>query len=568
MKLIKKLAVILTAVSGCALMSCDNDGDTIYISEPDDIVIGGSNSDIVLSADALDALALTLYWNDNGTLSTSDVRVDVPVNATQNTIELSSVANFSSFTEIAINAGIYEYQFICRELNGLLTKLGFVPGEKAPLYIRVRGHLADNLPNNYSEKFIVNVTPYKIDTTIGSYLNANKEDIGRTLYSEADNHVYSGFVGAGAWENWWLKEGDGTIWGNDGVSGTPFVISSESTSWNFWYPGISGCYYTVVDVSGNEWSALLIESLTVSGSLQGDMVYDRKANVWTLHVSVLTAGNVTFTINGSAKLYNVSTGTDDAAAIAKTVGFSGDASDLTFNPSGNGGDITLSVPAGESDIILDLNNPKAWTIASGTAEIPEEKPSELLWVVGHNDGITGGWNFDSWLRMYNEDNVTYGGVLNINSLWGYKLYKEVDNWDDCWTMVDGGNAYEGNLEVNGLNNIAAPDPGLYVADVSLSGLTYKLSAINSVHYAGLNDDWNLIPMTETDEPGVYTATFEKYQNTPWGVKIIFNENWDLFFGGGDGYLRLYQDGFTGDNDLTEGTHTLTVNLLEGTYSYE
>lgn len=559
MKYIKILPLALAMA--CMFPACDNDGETIYINGSDELKINGNTSDIVLSADALDALVLTLYWSDNGTLTTSNPKVDAPLNVTQNTIELASDADFANKTDLAIGAGVYEYQFICRDLNGYLTKLGFEAGVEAPLYIRIRGSVADNMAPTYSDVLSVNVTPYFIDTTVALYLNASKEETGRTLYSPEDNGVYYGIFGVGAWENWWLKEGDGTLWGNDDVTGTPFMISNSSSAWNFWYPGISGCYYTIVDTKHKEWTALLIESLSVSGDIQGEMTYERKLNQWTMHVSGFT-GAANIKISGSGKQYNAATGTDDGAAIPTAVNFGGNG--LVF---GSTESITLNI-SGETDLILDFNSSDDWSIATGTAEAPAAGPAETLWVVGHNDGITGGWGWDSWLRLYNEDNACYGGVLNVNSLWGYKLYQEKDNWEDCWGMVEGGNGYEGKLEYKGNNNIWAPDPALYVFDVSISGLTYKLTKVNSVHYAGLNDDWNLTPMEATSTPGIYKATITKSANTPWGVKVLINEDWGLAFGGGSGYLRLYQDGFDGDNELANGTHTLTVNLCEGTYSYE
>ncbi|MDE6285453.1 MAG: DUF5114 domain-containing protein, partial [Muribaculaceae bacterium] len=414
MNISKSLLPCAALLAAAMLNACDNDRDIIYINEPDDIVLGGTTEDIVLRADALDALALTLYWNDNGTLSTSDVRVEAPLNVISNTIELASDAAFTGKTEISVDAGVYEYQFTARDLNGYLSKLGFAPEQSAPLYVRIGGRVADNLAPRYSQVLAVNVTPYHIDTTTGLYLNTSMEQI-HELYSDGDDGVYCGFIGAGAWENWWLREGDGTTWGNDGVSGTPFVISSAATSWNFWYPGVSGCYYTVVNTPKNEWTALLVETLTVGGDLEGEMTYDRKANQWSIHIAGGN-GNAVITITGSGKQYNAATGTDDTAAIATPVAFSGNATALDFTA----GSISVALPGGECDLILDLNNPRAWTLTTGTVEAPPAGPAETIWVVGHNDGITGGWNFDSWLRLYNEDNACYGGVLDINSLWGYK----------------------------------------------------------------------------------------------------------------------------------------------------
>ena len=136
-------------------------------------------------------------------------------------------------------------------------------------------------------------------------------------------------------------------------------------------------------------------------------------------------------------------------------------------------------------------------------------------------------------------------------------------------VVAGGNGYEGSLQVGGEGNIYAPDAGLYLFDISLSNMTYRLTSVTKVSYTGLNDDWNLYEMTATDTPCVYTAQVTKSANTPWGVKIVLNDNWDLYFGGNGtpGELALYRDGFEGDNDLANGTYTLTVDLAKGTYSY-
>ena len=52
-----------------------------------------------------------------------------------------------------------------------------------------------------------------------------------------------------------------------------------------------------------------------------------------------------------------------------------------------------------------------------------------------------------------------------------------------------------------------------------------------------------------------------------GTSIFFNGSVLRINSGGSGTLRLYQDGFDGDNDLENGTYTLRVDLANATYSY-
>ena len=222
--------------------------------------------------------------------------------------------------------------------------------------------------------------------------------------------------------------------------------------------------------------------------------------------------------------------------------------------------------AGETTLTLDLNDPNQWTLtASAGSGTPVETVPEYLYL----SGIYDPWDFESTLRLYNEDNRTYGGAHYVDSEWGYRIYAEKDNWDDYYSMVAGSNGYEGGLLPGGEGNIAAPEAGFYLFDVNIGELKYKLTAVSKVAYTGLNDDWTLSAMTPSETKGVYTAEVEKKDNTPWGVKIVLNDNWDLYFGGNGvpGELALYRDGFEGDNELENGIYILTVDLSKGTYNY-
>ena len=564
----KYIAAAATAAVLLGAYSCDKDGDMIYTDGPDKAEVSGVASEIVLDKDHLQSLALTLYWNENGKISLSNPLVAAPEGAASNTVQFSADPEFATVVDDNVESGVYYRQYTCESLNNLVGRLGLEGGVKGTVYIRVKTVLGANIDPKYSDVKVVSITPYFIDMSVGFVLDASQNDSGRTLYSPASDGVYSGFIGAGSWENWWLREGNNTVWGNDGVTGTAFVMGNNTTGldvWNFWYPSPSGCYYTVVDTRANEWSALYIGELTLGGDLSGAMVYDRKTNKWTYTFDA-TPGTINVTIGGTGKQYNAATGTDYAAATDATVGFAGTSGALTFGQSAQAIAVEIAA-AGETTLTLDLSDPRAWTLTAGEGSAdPVETVPPMIYL----SGVQPDWDFSNYLKLYNEDNRTYGGALEVNSEWGYRIYTEPDAWDNYWTMVDGGTAFSGQLVNNGEGNIAAPEAGFYLFDVNMGDLTYKLTPVTKVSYTGLNDDWSLTEMTATGEPGVYTAQFEKTANTPWGVKIVLNDNWDLFFGGNGtpGELALYRDGFEGDNELSEGTHTLTVNLSKGTYSYE
>ncbi len=560
---------MLAAVAAAGFSACNNDGELLFTSGASDALLAGTSTNIVLNKDQLDALVLTIYWDANGDISLSDPRVEAPSGAVTNTVQMSTDADFTNVVEETMASGTYYRQYTCRELNNIASRLGMEGDVKAPFYIRVRSSLGNNVDPKYSNVIAISLTPYFIDMTVGFYLDSSQSDTGRTLSSPNADGIYRGFIGASSWENWWLLEGDNTIWGNDGVSGTPFVLGNSNSGldiWNFWYPGVTGCYYTIVDTPANEWSALLLPDLKIGGDLDGEMTFDRKGNKWTYTFTVASARTVNITLSTTGKQYNVSTGTDDDSAIATPVAFSGSADNLDF-VKGSGSAIAVAVPqAGENTITLDLNNPNCWTLtaaAGGAAEIVTAAP--LLYL----SGVYGDWTFDWYLKLYDEDNLNYGGALPVDSQWGYRMYTESGAWDNYYSMVDGGTAYEGNIEKNGENNFAAPASGFYLFDVSLGNLTYRLRKITSVSYSGANDDWaGLYDMTATGEVGVYTAEFVKTANTPWGVKVYLNGSWDYYFGGSNGELLLYHDGFDGDNDYPIGsTLILTVNLAKGTYTY-
>lgn len=567
MKLHKYLFIGLLAL---ALGSCEKDGEMLTTPGATDTTLGSEGKDIVLSIDHLQDLALTIYWDANGDITLSDPRVEAPDNAVTNSLQFAvSEAFDGTVYEQAVSAGICYAQFTHQELNNITARLGVEGGATTPLFIRVKSSIGPNVAPVFSNAKEFSVTTYFIDMSVAKYLDSSRNETGRTLTSPNADGVYTGFIGAGAWENWWLQEGDNTVWGNLGVDGMSFYASSDASSWNFWYPAPSGCYYTTVDTRHGWWSALYIESLSLGGDLQGDMSYNRQANQWTLEVTAPAAGTYNISISGAAQLYNTDT-TADGPAVEQTAAFGGVADALTFGSTAQ--PVSVELPAGASTLVLDLSDPTRWIIGSGEAPVvPEVSP--LLYF----SGLVTWDGFDDTLVLTDAETLRYGGAHYIDSEWGYRVYPE-EAWDPAYKGAADATGLSGSLvlaESSNDGNVPAPAAGLYAMDFNMKDLTYTLTEITSLGWSGVNDDWSIRPLTQSaDNPEVWTIEFEKTADTPWGTKLLINDSWDLFFGRGDqqGTLYLRTDssaqGFEGDNELEIGkTYVMTVDLGKQTYSF-
>lgn len=555
----------MSGIIALGFASCESDIDPVYVLPSNDVTLSGASGDIILTPDNPQALAMTIYWNGDGQLALSDCLLQGPINAAEETIQLSKDENFTSTIDLSVEKGVRSRQFLCEELNSLLGRLGYTADEKAPLYIRIRSVIAANMNPSYSSVIKVMVQSYRIHLILGTVLDKDWNETAMKLASPEENGIYQGFMGVNGWTNWWFREANNVVWGNLGETGKTFHASSADDHWNFWFPDPAGCYFTTLNTVEGWWSGLHIDNLKVTGDIHGEMTYNMKANQWTLPVNLSTATTVTITISGQGSLYNKKT-TDMGPAISKTVGFGGDSQNLTFGETATS--ISVSMPAGETNLVLDLSNPMALSIAAGQGA-PEPAAEPHLYF----SGVVTWDGFDDYLTLYDESTLSYGGAHWVDSEWGYRAYTQAD-WASAYKAADGSTGLSGTLvfaESDG--NIPAPEKGLYVMDFHMKDLTYALTRIETVTFTGLNDDWTEHPMTQSaDNPEIFTAEFVKKKETPWGVKVLINNNWGLFFGGGNGVLHLgHSDattGFDGDNALTIGeTYVLTVDLGKQTYSY-
>lgn len=536
--------------------ACEKDGEIYKILGMGSPELMSSETSVKLTKETSGNNVLALTWNGSA-LNVSNESVNIPGSVPRQYIEVSASGEFTNSVKIVPQGNTYAFTGLA--LNTLGKTLGFVSDVSTPMYFRINSALGVNTKSYSSNVITVNVTCYSLDMTQGFILDKDKADTGFKLYSPNSNGEYQGFTGVTAWYNWFMLEGDGSVWGNLGVSSSEFMLSNDQSSfWNFWYPGVGGCYYTTLDVNKKEWTATNIPSLSVTGDVTATMTFDRTAVKWFVSITT-TADNQKVKVSTvAAKQYTKATKTDDAAAITKSLGFVPQADStlkIDWN-SASAGDITFK-KAGDYTLTFFLANPKAWTyqIKAGKTVVVEPI-SRNLYLPGVDDGISGEWTFNNYLKLLSETDSTFAGTVNVDSKWGYQMGLKSGDWDNVYKM---GTA-EGTLKYKSGSNITPPAKGLYFIQADLKHLTYSHTAVTSVSYAGFNNNWTMNAMTATPVAGVYAASVAINAPSEWGGKIYLNNNWDLFYGGTGGALSYKANGITDDATLAAGTYDLIADL--------
>jgi len=560
MKAIKALSVILVLIA--LMTACEKDGDKIWLSGLEENKLVAIESNVVLAQETSNQLALSLAWTSS-TLTVSQSGMYAP-NALTYYIQVSTKSDFSSNVVESQEASLSK-GYTGSELNTVAKNLSAVADVATTFYFRLKGSVGANTEPAYSNVVSVDVTPFAIDMSVGFILDGKKENTGRTLYSATSNSIYTGFMGATGWYNYYMQEGDGTLWGNDGVDGSAFLMSSdEATQWNFWFPDPAGCYYVEVDTGKKVWSALNIPTLTVSGDIAAEMEFDRPNVKWTTVFNATSATTLSIKLNGSGEQYDFSTG--DASSKPTSVAFAQNGENIVL--AAQASEISVFVPAaGKYTLVVDLSDPKGWKCEAVEGSSGPVVINPYIYLPGIDDLTSGGWNFNTTLALYNEDDLAYAGVANVNSEWGYGIYTEVDNWSDFYKLGTG-DAYSGSLVAGGDTNLPAPAAGLYILDVSLKNLTYKVTAVNSsIYVVGLHDNWTFdVPLAPTGTIGEFSGAITINSASPWGFQIHTDTSWNNYFGGSDGNLYYKGSNITDDASLSPGTYLMTVNLINRTYS--
>ena len=366
-KIFGNLIMLLCAL--IALVSCDESGDKIYLDGFKASNLMASASDVKLSVDNSKDIVLSMAWQNPTLLSSDDTK---PAgNGTLLTyLQASASEDFETVKEYTVSN--LSKAFVGTDLNAVAKDLGLTPGESAPLYFRIKSQMGANMDAAYSNVCQVNVTPYLIDMSYINILDKDKDNVLTHLYSPASDGIYTGYMNASAWFNFYGKENDGTVWGNSATDGT-FAIDNTESAWNFWFPGVAGIYYTVIDTKAKEWKATLLKTVKLNGE---DMTYDAPNYAW-LKVVTTTADNSPITIAATGAEYSKATDTDDAAAVAKTLNYT--LADGKMTDSDAAGSVNIS-KAGTYTITVKVGEKSelTYSIESGDNSTPEPEASNTL----------------------------------------------------------------------------------------------------------------------------------------------------------------------------------------------
>lgn len=366
-KIFGNLIMLLCALT--ALVSCDESCDKIYLDGFKASNLMASASDVALSVDNSKDIVLSMAWQNPTLLSSDDTK---PAgNGTLLTyLQASASEDFETVKEYTVSN--LSKVFVGADLNAVAKDLGLTPGESAPLYFRIKSQMGANMDAAYSNVCQVNVTPYLIDMSYINILDKDKDNVLTHLYSPASDGIYTGYMNASAWFNFYGKENDGTVWGNSATDGT-FAIDNTESAWNFWFPGVAGIYYTVIDTKAKEWKATLLKTVKLNGE---DMTYDAPNYAW-VKVVTTTADNTPVTIAATGAEYSKATDTNDDNALVKTLNYT--LADGKMTDSDAAGSVNIS-KAGTYTITVKVGEKSelTYSIESGDNSTPEPEASNTL----------------------------------------------------------------------------------------------------------------------------------------------------------------------------------------------
>lgn len=529
------LAVLIFAVS------CEKDGDKLIVTEPGaPTEFSASSSEIVLSSDGVDALALSLFWNAGALPEVSDPTVALPDDLTKLSIQFSATEDFASYTEMYLEADQTSLQFTGGELSQLLMKLGMTEVQQYSIYVRLAVKMGEEY--TFGDVLVLKITPYAVETGWMQIVSkTDATDVLATLYcKDATPTLFEGFaVPSGGWYNCFFVAADGTQWGCN-ADWTAFSLVANSEN-NCWFAEPSGCQYVYADTANELWWHVNVPTINVNiDGTPVELKYTKSARGYSGTITT-SAANTAVTVTGTGSRFDITTGTD--------AGIAGITYPFCLVPSGSGSFEFINAESTTESFVIE--NAGTYTLTFnvydytwGLKEGAEEPP-----VVTYPENVAmyyylkdGSDQLGLACQMAETaDEGIFEGFVWTDPNWGtnytnFRFHADdvvySSNSEGQYVLGEGGwNSWSSNSNLN-----------YVVADFTT--MTWSETQVTKIAVAGDFNSWSL----DTDQ---FTFNMEtgKWEvecditTIGWGIQIVLDDanatwRWKYMDGDMDGILSM------------------------------
>lgn len=520
--------------------ACEKDGEKLIVKEPGAPSEFGANStEIVLTSDGTDALALSLFWNAGALPEVSDPTVALPDDLTESSVQFSATEDFASYTEMFLKADQTSLQLTGGALSQLLMKLGMTDVQQYDVYARLAVRMGTSY--TYSDVLVLKITPYAVETGWMQIVNkTDVSDVLATLYcKDATPMLFEGFaVPAGGWYNCFFLAADGTQWGcNADWTAFSLVAGSEN---NCWFAEPSGCQYVYADTENELWWHVDVPAITldIDGS-PVELKYSKSAGGYS---GTITAGdNSSVTVTGTGARFDITTGTDAGIAgipypfCLLPVGTDG----FELVNSDNAASAFTIEKAGTYTITFNVSEYK-WSLKEGAEEPPVVTYPESVSMFYYMKEASDMLGLACEMAETAEDGI-FEGFIWTDPYWGmnfsgFRFHADdmvySSNGDGQYVLGESGwNCWSGNT---GMNYVVA----------DFTTMTWSETQVTKVAVAGDFNEWSLDTdlFTFNMETGKWEVECD-ITCIEWGIQIVLDDfagawRWKYMDGDMDGILSM------------------------------
>ena len=551
--------------------SCDKDGEMLKVTEPGaPSDFSASPTEVVLTSDGTDVLALSLVWTAGALPEVSDPTIALPDDLTEESIQFSSTEDFASYSEIFLEKGQTSLQFTGGELSKLLMKFGMTEVQQYSLYTRLAVKMGTKY--TYGTTMVIKVTPYAVETGWMQIVDKNDANsVLATLYcKDATPTLFEGFaVPSGGWYNCFFIAADGTQWGCN-ADWTAFSLVANSEN-NCWFAEPSGCQYVYADTANELWWHVNVP--TVNVNIDGapvELKYSKSAGGYSGTITTSSA-NTAITITGTGARFDITTGTD--------AGIAGIPYPFCLVPSGTGSfefinaesttDSYTIENAGTYTITFNVSD-YTWTLKEGAEEPPVVSYPENVAMYYYLKEASDKLGLACDMAKTAEDGI-FEGFIWTDPDWGanfsgFRFHADEmiysSNGDGQYVLGEGGwNCWSSNT---GMNYVVA----------DFTTMTWSETKVTQVAVAGDFNSWSL----DSDQFAfnMETGKWEiecNIANVEWGIQFVLGDEsntwrWIYKDSEGDGILSLQGDNYIPQvgkykivldlSNFTAPTYTMTL----------